>query len=93
MTKDELNAATTFEAAKFYDTFGLQLVPIPRENKHKEPKGKDWPEKFFDLKHFVDECNIGGKTGAELGKSKGLFFADVDVDFKGRAVGVLPHGR
>lgn len=82
MTKDKLNAASTFDAAKFYDSFGLQLVPIPRENKHKQPKDKDWPEKFFDLKHFVDECNIGGKAGAELGKSKGLFFADVDVDLK-----------
>ena len=30
----------------------------------------------------MDECNIGGKTGAELTKSKGLFFADVDVDLK-----------
>ena len=81
MTKDELNVATTFEAARFYiEDLGLKLVPVSAEGNHKDPKKKGWQKADYTLKDFVAEQNIGARLGEEVGKAS--FLADVDIDMK-----------
>jgi hypothetical protein len=85
MTKDELNAATTLDAARFYLDHHIKPVPVPRLGNHKGPAKPGWETHDYEPKDFVvnigdDELNIGAKLGLEVAKDRFLF--DVDIDMK-----------
>src|SRR5262245_61663327 len=80
MNAGALNGATTFNAAKYYLSLGIKLVPVPREGTHKAPHKKNWQKQTYELKDFVDEQNIGARVGEEVAKD--AFLADVDIDMK-----------
>ena len=78
MTKDELNNADRYHAAKYLMPFLKRLVPIPLGSK--DPGGRGWQRKTYEEKDFVGEGNLGVCTGQEIDKD--AYFADVDVDAK-----------
>ena len=81
VTKDQINCAKALNAAQYYFSMGLQLVPVPRHGNHKDPNKKGWQKHPYTLKDFTaDEVNIGARLGDEIQKE--AYLTDVDIDMK-----------
>src|ERR1051325_3584359 len=78
VTRHQLNAARRFDAAEYLLKLNLQLVPVAAESKN--PIDKKWEQNTYTAKDFVDDGNIGIKTGQEV--SKNAYFVDIDIDLK-----------